>query len=71
MGEVERNEANAKIAHEGRHKAALAGVTPVVTFAVEALKSAVLINGGTAGALLAFVGQKGVQAQPGIGEAFY
>jgi len=68
---VERDEANAKIAHEERHKASLGASTPVITFAVEALKSAILINGGTAGALLAFVGQKGIQAQPGLGVAFY
>lgn len=68
---VERNEVNAKIAHEERHKASLGASAPVITFAVEALKSAILINGGTAGALLAFVGQKGIQAQPGLGEAFY
>lgn len=66
-----RNEANAKIAHETRLRAALAGDAPVITFAVEALKSAVLVNGGTAGALLAFVGQKGIQAQPALGAAFY
>lgn len=67
----ERNEANAKIAHETRLRSALAVDAPVITFAVEALKGAILVNGGTAGALLAFVGQKGIQAQPGIGEAFY
>jgi hypothetical protein len=70
MQDVEQNEANAKIAHEARHKESLAAITPVITFAVEAMKSAILINGGTAGALLAFVGQKGIQAQPGFGEAF-
>ena len=67
----ERNEAYAKIAHENRSKASLAAPALVITFAVEALKSAILINGGTAGALLAFVGQKGIRAQPGLGEAFY
>jgi hypothetical protein len=69
--ENDRNEASAKLVHEARHKAALASEPFVITFAVEALKSAILVNGGTAGALLAFVGQKGIQTQPGLGEAFY
>lgn len=66
-----QNVANAKAAHEYRYKSAHAVQAPVFVFAVEALKSSILINGGTAGALLAFVGQKGIAAQPGLGQAFY
>lgn len=69
--EHDRNIANAKAVHETQYKAALSSEPFVITFAIEALKGAILVNGGTAGALLAFVGQKGIQAQSGLGEAFY
>lgn len=56
--------AHARSIHDDQLKHTFALLPLVSAFGVEALKSAVLINGGTAGALLAFVGQKGIISQP-------
>ncbi|MEN3238982.1 hypothetical protein PUR29_36715 [Methylobacterium ajmalii] len=59
--------AYARTVHEDHLKQVLALLPLLGVFGAEALKSAVLINGGTAAALLTFVGQKGLATQPELG----
>ncbi|GJE41290.1 hypothetical protein [Methylobacterium soli] len=58
--------ADAKFVHELHHKALLGNVPVITNLGTEAIKTAILINGGTAAALLTFVGKERLIQQPNI-----
>jgi len=58
--------ADAKWAHELHFRATLANIPVITNLGTEAIKTAILVNGGTAGALLTFVGKERLIQQPAI-----